>query len=278
MIRVESLSYSYPNSDQIVLREIDLRIPKGQFCGVVGPNEAGKSTLCYALTGFIPHYYKGNLTGQVSIAGKDVANTPLYELAGVIGLVFQNPFNQITGSRFTVREEVAFGLENLGMEREEMFKRVAWALDLMGLKDLADRSPFALSGGQQQRLAIAAMVAMRPRILVLDEPTSQLDPVGTRELFASLHAMSEEGEITVVLVEHKLEWLAGFADRVILLAEGSIVADGPPRTVLASPLMERYGVRQTRYTRAASLAQERGAIGRDRMLPVTLEEAVDTFR
>jgi energy-coupling factor transport system ATP-binding protein len=278
MIRVESLSYSYPNTEEPVLRDINLHIPVGQFCGVVGPNEAGKSTLCYALTGFIPHYYRGDLTGQITLAGNDVVNTPLNELAGLIGLVFQNSFNQITGSRFTVREEVAFGLENLGMEREEIVERVAWALDLMDLGDLADRSPFALSGGQQQRLAIAAMIAMRPRILVLDEPTSQLDPLGTRELFESLHTMIEEGDITIVLVEHKLEWLAGFADRVILMAEGGIVADGSPRSVLASPLMEQYGVRQTLYTRAASLAQTRGALRRDLALPVTLEEAVEVFR
>jgi energy-coupling factor transporter ATP-binding protein EcfA2 len=252
MISVESFSYSYPNMKEAVLRDINLHIPA--------------------------HYYRGDLNGQISLAGKDVANTPLNELAGLIGLVFQNPFNQITGSRFSVREEVAFGLENLGLERDEIVERVAWALDLMDLGDLADRSPFALSGGQQQRLAIAAMVAMRPRILVLDEPTSQLDPVGTHELFVSLHAMIEEGDITVVLVEHKLEWLAGFADRVILLAEGTIVADGSPRSVLASPLMEHYGVRQTRYTRAARLAQSRGSISRDLALPVTLEEAIEIFR
>jgi energy-coupling factor transport system ATP-binding protein len=195
MIRIEKLTYRYPETEQTILHEIDLTIPKGQFCGIVGPNEAGKSTLCYALTGFIPHFYHGDLSGQVIVAGKNVSETPLGELAGQIALVFQNPFNQITGSQFSVREEVAFGLENLGLPRELISKRVDWALSLMGLQDLSSRSPLDLSGGQQQRLALASMIAMRPSVLVLDEPTSQLDPAGTGDLFQALRRMVRRAQI-----------------------------------------------------------------------------------
>jgi energy-coupling factor transport system ATP-binding protein len=277
MIDIENLTYTYPVTSTPALRDLSLHVPAGQFCAVVGANGAGKSTLCYALAGLIPHFYQGKLGGSIEVAGHDIVQTPLSELAGEIGLVFQNPFNQITGARFTVREEVAFGLENLGVPRDEMMTRTGEALALVGLGDLADRSPYALSGGQQQRLAIASVIVMQPRVLVLDEPTSQLDPVGTREVFAALRALAETGETTVVLVEHKLEWAATFAGRVVALAEGRIVADGPPREVLTSPLMTEHGIGATRYTLAARRAQAEKLASGDRPLPVTLDEAVEFF-
>jgi energy-coupling factor transporter ATP-binding protein EcfA2 len=278
MIQVEGLSYRYPGSEENVLQDINLNVAAGEFCGIVGPNEAGKSTLCYTLTGFIPHFYHGSLSGQVVVGEKNITETPLGELAGDIALVFQNSFNQITGSRFSVREEVAFGLENLGLPREEIIDRVEWSLDLMGLGELSDRSPFALSGGQQQRLALASMLAMRPRLLVLDEPTSQLDPAGTRDLFEALGRMVQEEQLTVVLVEYKLEWMAGFCDRVLLLEEGRIVADGPPNRVFTSTKLERIGIQSTRYTRAARLTRESGLISSEPNLPITLDQAVEIFR
>jgi energy-coupling factor transport system ATP-binding protein len=277
MIHIENLTYTYPRAPRPALDHISLDIPQGQFCAVIGANGAGKTTLCYALTGFIPNFYRGKLEGRVQVAGRDVLTTPLSELAGEIGLVFDNPFNQITGARFSVREEVAFGLENLGVPREEMLARVEEVLARTGLAELAERSPFTLSGGQQQRLAIASVLVMRPQVLVLDEPTSQLDPVGTKEVFSVLRDLAATRETTIVLTEHKLEWVAVFADRVIALAEGRIVADGPPHQVLAAPDLERYGIGQTRYTQAARHAQARGLAAPDKPLPVTLEQAVAFF-
>ena len=277
MIHVENLTYSYPRAQEPALKDLDLDIPQGQFCAVAGANGAGKSTLCYALTGFVPHFYHGTLAGKVQVAGKDVPETPLAELAGERGLVFPNPFNQITGARFTVREEVAFGLENLGVPRDEMTGRVTEALALTGLAELAGRSPLALSGGQQQRLAIASVIVMRPRVLVLDEPTAQLDPVGTREVFAVLSELAA-GETTVVLTEHKLEWIAVFAHRLILLVDGQIAADGPPQEVLAAADLEQVGLSPTRYTQVARQAQARGLVPPATPLPVTLEQAVGFFQ
>jgi len=157
-----------------------------------------------------------------------------------------------------------------------MLPRIAEVLHLTGLEELADRSPYALSGGQQQRLAIASVMVMQPRLLVLDEPTSQLDPVGTREVFETLDALTKTGT-TVVLAEHKLEWIAVHADRIILLDGGRIVRDGHPRDVLADPSLPAYGVAPTRYTQAARLAVTRGCVPADRQLPVTLDEAVKFF-
>ncbi len=278
MIRLSDVTYYYPRAAVPALGGVSLEIPDGQFCAVIGANGAGKSTLCYTLAGFVPHFYRGKLIGKVEVAGIDVAASSLAHIAGNVGLVFANPFNQITGARFTVREEIAFGLENLGVPREEMEARIDDILRFAGLAGLAERSPFALSGGQQQRLAIASVLVMRPQVIVLDEPTSQLDPVGSKEVFAVLRDLAATDEATVVLAEQKLEWVAVFADRVIVLHEGRVVADGPPGDVLASADLTRYGLEPTRYTQAARAAQAAGLRAGRTDLPVTLEEAVAFFK
>ena len=278
MIRLTNLTYSYPRSETPALSDISLQIPAGQFCAVIGANGAGKSTLCAALAGFVPHFYRGQLSGTVEVAGIDIAGSSLAELAGTVGLVFSNPFNQITGARFTVREEVAFGLENMGVPPVEMAPRIDEMLRFARLSDQADNSPYALSGGQQQRLAIASVLVMRPKVLVLDEPTSQLDPIGSREVLAILRDLAATDEATVFLAEQKLEWVAAFADRVLVLHEGKLVADGPPAEILASPTLLPYGLEPTRYTQAARAALEAGFQSPQSGLPVTLEQAVEFFR
>ncbi len=278
MIRLRDVTYFYPRATTPALADLTLEIPAGQFCAVIGANGAGKSTLCYTLAGFVPHFYRGKLSGGVEVAGVDVPAASLAQLAGHVGLVFANPFNQITGARFSVREEIAFGLENMGVPLDEMEARVEDILGFAGLRDLAERSPFALSGGQQQRLAIASVLVMRPPVIVLDEPTSQLDPIGSKEVFAVLRDLAATDAATVVLAEQKLEWVAVFADRVLVLHEGRIVADGLPGDVLASADLAQYGLQPTRYTQAARAAQAAGFRADRRDLPVTLEEAVEFFR
>lgn len=278
MIELRNLTYRYPATECPALKDLSLSIEEGEFVSIVGANGAGKSTLCYALAGFIPHFYRGELTGGLQVAGHDLQSANPEQLAGEVGLVFQDPFNQISGARFTVREEIAFGLENLGVPRDQMPGRIASILELTGLEGLAERSPYKLSGGQQQRLALASVMVMAPRLLVLDEPTSQLDPAGTREVFEALRTWTEAGETTVVLAEHKLEWVAGFSDRVLVLADGRLLADGPPGSTLTSQAARQAAVGETRYTAAARLARDRGAATADGPLPVSLRQAVEFFR
>lgn len=273
MIQIEDLSYRYPATDNLALSSISLHVSKGEFVGLVGPSRAGKSTLLLAMAGFVPHFYGGELTGRVAVDGLDLATRTPTELAGRIGLVFQDPFNQITGARFTVREEIAFGLENLGIEREEMKSRIRSALRLMDMAELADRSPYELSGGQQQRLALASVLAMEPRVLLLDEPTSQLDPAGTREVFRALAHLVAERELTVVVAEQKLEWMVQAADRVAVIKEGLLVGIGEPGMVLGDPSILDDSMPRTQYTQAALLARRRGMIATTGPLPVTLEGA-----
>ncbi len=275
IINLQNVTYKYPITDAPALRNINLQVDDGEFVAVVGPNGAGKSTLCYAIAGFVPHFFKGEITGTVEVAGNESSKSSLNEWVLNVGLAFQNPFNQISGAKYTVFEEIAFGLENTGVPRDEMIQRVTDAMKLTDISDLADRSPYSLSGGQQQRVALTSILVMQPKVLVLDEPTSQMDPIGTREVFGVIRTMAEKG-MTVVLVEHKMEWIANFADRVIALHEGQILLDGKPREVLTSDALIPKGFGISRYTSVARKAKELRLWKKDK-LPVTLDEAVKGF-
>ncbi|HUE99214.1 MAG TPA: ABC transporter ATP-binding protein [Anaerolineales bacterium] len=275
IINLQNITYKYPLTDSPALQNINLQIQEGKFVALIGPNGAGKSTLCYTLAGFVPHFFKGELTGTVEVAGVESNNSSLSEWVLNVGLAFQNPFNQISGAKYTVFEELAFGLENIGIARGEMKTRVEDAMQLTGISDLADRSPYSLSGGQQQRVALTSILVMQPKVLVLDEPTSQMDPIGTREVFGVIHRMAERG-MTVILAEHKVEWIAQFADRVIALKDGQILLDGTPAEVLTSPLLPENGFGISRYTSVARKAQEMG-LWKKENLPISLSEAVEGF-
>ena len=276
IVNIRDLNYKYPLTKEPVLQNINLQIKEGEFVAVIGPNGAGKSTLCYALAGFVPHFFKGEISGEIEVDGRKSSESTLDEWVLNVGLAFQNPFNQISGAKYTVFEEIAFGLENIGVPRDEMKERVKDAMSLTGISDLADRSPYSLSGGQQQRVALTSILVMRPRLLVLDEPTSQMDPIGTREVFGVVRKMAEEG-MTVVMVEHKVEWIANFADRVIALKEGRILMEGTPGGVLTSDTLIENGFGVSRYTSVAREAKRQGLWKKEK-LPVTLDEAVEGFK
>jgi len=275
VVNLHNIIYKYPLTNTPVLKNINLQVEDGEFVAIVGPNGAGKSTLCYTIAGFVPHFFKGEMTGTVEVLGIESQNSSLHEWVLNVGLAFQNPFNQISGAKYTVFEEIAFGLENIGIPRDEMISRVEEAMKLTGISDLADRSPYSLSGGQQQRVALTSILVMQPKVLVLDEPTSQMDPIGTREVFVAIHKMAEQG-MTVIMVEHKVEWIAHFVDRVIALKDGQVILEGTPDEVLTSSLLEESGFGISRYTSVARKAQQMGLWHSD-SLPITLEEAVDGF-
>ncbi len=276
LIELEHITYTYPIGTKPALIDVSLQVDEGEFIALIGPNDAGKSTLCYTLAGFVPHFFRGQFAGKVHVAGLDGNKSSLNEWVLQVGLVVQNPFNQISGTKYTVFEEVAFGLENLGVPRAEMRERVEQALAMNGIADLADRSPYSLSGGQQQRVALTSILVMQPKVLVLDEPTSQMDPAGTREVFGLIRSLAERG-MTVIMAEHKIEWVATFADRVLALYEGKIILDGKPRDVLTSEDLLGKGFGISRYTSVAREARQRGLWPEDRPLPVTLDEASAGF-
>ena len=275
-INLQNVTYKYPLTEKPVLQNLSLQVQEGEFVSVIGPNGAGKSTLCYALAGFVPHFFKGEISGEIEVDGKLSSKSTLDTWVLNVGLAFQNPFNQISGAKYTVFEEIAFGLENTGVPRDEIKVRVDEALRLTDITELADRSPYSLSGGQQQRVALTSILVMQPKLLVLDEPTSQMDPIGTREVFSVIRKMAEGG-MTVVMVEHKMEWIANFADRVIALKDGRILLEGKPNEVLTSDLLAENGFGLSRYTSTAREAKKQG-LWKKENLPVTLDEAVKGFK
>lgn len=275
MISLKDVSFAYPDTESFQLLHIDLEVEKGSVTGIVGGSGVGKSTLAKVISGFIPHVDGGTLEGTVSIDGANLAEMSLVEAVAHVGLIIQSPFNQISGAKFTVREELAFGLENLGVEREEMVERVAAVADLLGITHLLDRSPYELSGGQMQLVAIASMIIMNTPVLVMDEPTSQLDPGGTRMVFDVVSSLRDAG-ITVVIFEHKLELIREHSDVVHVLANHTLVASGSPREVLADSRLDDWGVGNTRYTDAAALAAER-SLTPAANLPVSFDDAVSYF-
>ncbi|PZQ88084.1 MAG: ABC transporter ATP-binding protein [Leifsonia xyli] len=276
MIRLTDISYAYPDAERFVLEHIELEVERATIAGVVGASGAGKTTLAKIISGFIPSVDGGELSGRVEIDGADLAGVSLAEAVARVGLVIQNPFNQISGARYTVREEIAFGLENLGTPREEMVERVAEVAELLRIAHLLDRSPYALSGGQQQLVAIASMIVLRTPVIVMDEPTSQLDPAGTRMVFDVLARLRDAG-ITVVILEHKLELLHEHADRLHVIAGGRVAASGDPTEILADPQMAEWGVGSTRYTQAGRRALERGLLPDGTPIPVSFDEAARVF-
>ena len=275
IIRFENFSYSYPDTPNVLV-DINLKVEKGEALGIIGPNGAGKSTLCKAMNGLVPHFYGGYINGRVIVAGMDTMEHTVAELSTKVGLVFREPENQLSGLALTVEEEVGFGLAMLGFPREEIKDRVREALEKVGLTGLEERSPFELSGGQQQRLAIATVLAMKPEIIVLDEPVSLLDPIGKREVFEAVKELKKTGS-TLIIAEHEIEELAYIADRVIALNEGRIVLEGEVDQVLADVEgLRKITVEAPSVAQLTHILEERAGLEVNHY-PIRLEEAVKLY-
>jgi len=269
VIEAKGLTYTYPGGTKPSIEDVSITLESGEFVILTGPSGCGKTTLCRCFNGLIPHFYGGKLEGDLVVAGLKVSEHLIYELARHVGLVFQNPENQLFA--LSVEKDVAFGLENLGMPRDEIKKRVDWALQMTGIEDLRERAPNELSGGQQQRVAIACVLAMQPEVMVLDEPTSFLDPVGAQKIFEVVNDLNKKLGITVVLVEHRLDLASQYANHVIVVDEGKIVLDGEPREVFTSETARLIGVGIPKATRLYQVLKEGGI--RLSRVPVTSWEA-----
>ena len=226
MIDIQNLSYTYPNMSEPTLSGIDLHIDDGEFVLLLGASGSGKSTLIQCLNGLVPKVTGGNLEGEIVINGKDVRNYKVHQMALDVGIIFQNPDTQLFS--LTVGKDVAFGPENLGMPKEEILRRMDRAMHIVGIDDLRNRFIFTLSGGEKQRVAIAGTLAMEPHVMVLDEPTSDLDPVGTGEVLSIVRRLNQEKDITIILIEHKIDEVVHLADRVVVMDQGKIIMDDTP--------------------------------------------------
>src|SRR5918996_448756 len=228
-VSIEGLGYRYRGQQKPALDGIDLEVAEGEFVVVMGPSGSGKSTLCVSLNGLIPHFFRGRMEGEVRVGGRSTREGKVGEFAQEVGLVFQDFEAQLFSTNVAL--EVAFGPENLGVEREEMVRRVESVLRRVRLEGFEGRQPATLSGGQKQRLAIASVLSIEPRILCLDEPTTDLDPIGKLEVFEIAGELKNQDDVTLIVVEHETEETLG-ADRIVILRDGEIVADRPAQEVL----------------------------------------------
>ncbi|SFB12713.1 energy-coupling factor transport system ATP-binding protein [Lentibacillus halodurans] len=269
IIDVEGLKYKYPDTDKLALNDVSFKVEKGEFIGLIGRNTAGKSSLCFALSGLVPHFFKGAYGGKVLVDGMEIKQHEIGEIAAKVGLVFENPFSQMTGSKYSVYEEIAFGLENMGIERKEMIARIDESLELLAIKEMKDQNPFDLSGGQMQRVAIASVIAMRPDVLILDEPTSQLDPQGSAEVFRVVENLTKEG-MTIIMAEHKMEKISQYADSVLLLDDGELIDYDTPENVFSRDDLINHGIAAPMVTSVAkAMGMKKSDTGK---YPVTLSE------
>jgi energy-coupling factor transporter ATP-binding protein EcfA2 len=269
-ISFSNYRYIYPGAERPALDIEALNISAGEFCCLVGPNAAGKSTLCRVLSGLIPHFFRGEIEGSVHVLGEDAQAKSVHELAGVVGYIMDDPFDQLTRATYSVYDEIAFGLQNVGMPVDEIRLRVSQVLEELQITDLADRLPTQLSGGQQQRVAIASIFARRPEILVMDEATSQLDPMGCAAIYTLVKHLKDTGK-TVLMVESKLDHILKYADRILVMEAGQVVASGSPRQVLAEGHFERLNLGLPSYPALAKELSARGLVGD--VLPIHLDEA-----
>ena len=270
IIEIRDYTWQYLNTEQPALDAVNLDIYEGEFVGIIGPNGAGKTTLALSMDGLIPGQYHGVKQGTVKVMGKEVEDYPRGQLQRQVGVVFSDPEAQFTA--MTVEDELVFGLESLGLSIPEIRERLEWVTELTALKPLLPKPPSEISGGQKQRVALAAVLAMMPKVMVLDEPTSMLDPISRKRIFEVLGRLKREQHNTIIVIEHSLENLIPLADRMILLSEGKVTLQAPTRDFFQEIafLLEK-GIYPPEAMQFFYRLVQRGWYNGD--LPITLDEA-----
>jgi energy-coupling factor transporter ATP-binding protein EcfA2 len=269
-IRVENLTFTYAGARKPAIKNANLEISEGDYIVITGPTGCGKTTLCRCFNGLIPHFHQGKIAGKVIVNGFDTHMTKVSDLSQTVGFVFQDPENQLVA--LNVERELAFAPENLGLPREEVRARVEEAIEMVGIEELRFKAPYELSGGEQQRVAIAAVLTLKPRVLVLDEPTSNLDPVSARRVVTLLGRINRDHGMTIILVEHRLDLVASYSSKVVVMNNGEIVVEGEPRVALSTDYVEELGVGIPKILKLFKGLQ----IDRSKhVFPLTPEEAVN---
>lgn len=272
IVEFSRVTYTYPQMERAAIKDISFALQPGEFTALIGPTGAGKSTLCYCFNGAVPRLFNGDMVGTVKVAGCDTYQNEIPVLAQHVGLVVQNARTQLFN--VTVLQEVAFGCENLGLPREVIQQRVKEALEFVGLVGFEGREPSALSGGQQQRVAIACVLAMNPEVLVLDEPTSELDPIGSEQVMEVIARMNRELNKTIFMVTHDMEFVARYANRALVLNQGCLVEDSTPEEVFSqASLLHEARIRPPQVCEVMlGLAEQGYPVDR---IPITLESTVE---
>jgi energy-coupling factor transporter ATP-binding protein EcfA2 len=272
IVNIEDLTFYYRGSKKPAIRKINLKIMPGEYIVITGPTGCGKTTLCRCFDGLIPHFHQGNISGNVIVDGINTTESRVSDLSQKVGFVFQDPENQLVA--LNVERELAFAPENLGLPRDEIRARVEESIEMVEIDHLREKAPYELSGGEQQRVAIAAVLSLKPKILVLDEPTSNLDPLGAKKVVNLLRKLNKENGLTIVLIEHKLDLVVPYSSRVVVMDQGEIAIEGEPRKVLSDNSVEKLGVG---IPRILKLFKELRINNANLGLPLTPEEATEVL-
>ena len=257
MISISDFSFKYDGAEKNVLNNINMTIEDGDFLGIIGHSGAGKSTLTYAINAIIPHYYKGDFYGAINIDGLDTVDTNLTDISKLVGSVCQDIDSQMVSA--VVEDEMLYGLENFNIPKEEIEERISSALNEIGISHLRKRNINSLSGGQKQKVAIASIIALKPKILLLDEPTGELDPQSSRQVFLLLKEMSEKHKITVIVVEQKIMLLCEFAKHLAVIDHGRLIVHDKVEKVLeSSEILEQSGINCPRTVTLSNTLRKRG--------------------
>ncbi len=274
MINFNNFHYRYKGNEEYALKDINIKIQKNKFILLAGETGSGKTTLIRCFNGLIPQFYAGYYKGSVEINGKDTAETPIADLSTDVGIVFQNPENQLIA--MNVEHEIAFGLENLGVPREEMEKRINEVVRITEIEHLLDKAPFELSGGEQQRVAIASILVLNPRILILDEPTALLDPYMADKIIVLLKDIQLEKEITIMISEHRMDLVLPLSDEVILIKEGEVIEHDERDTVINGLNFKNLRINKpTIYSIFSQLKKENIY---DQNIPASIPEAIEKIK
>jgi len=274
MIVVKDLTFTYSSAKEPAVKDVNLKIEEGEFVLFLGPTGCGKTTLCRCLNGLIPHFYRGHMMGYVKINGLDTRKHPVHSLALKVGLVFQNPEEQMVA--LTVEREIAFGLENLAVPRREMIKKLEKISSILEIKHLMKRRTDDLSGGEVQKVAIGAILVTEPSVLILDEPTANLDPQSVETLAGTIKRLNRKEGITVILTEHRLDHIIPYVGRVVLMNKGRILMDGEPREVLSSINAEETGIYLPRIIELYKKLKKKGVVLAQP--PISIEEFYEFMR
>lgn len=277
IIEFKDVTFWYGERDTVpAIKNINLTIHEGDYVALLGLNGSGKTTLQLCINGVIPNSLVGEFAGEVIVDGHDTYTTPVREMAKTVGMVFDNPEFQL--SQMSVAEEIALGMESLGYTYDQMKETIPEVLEIVGLQGLEERSPFGLSGGQQQRLSIAAALAMHPKILVMDEPTSNVDPIGKEEIFSVAYELNRERNLTVVMAEHEVEVMAQYANVVVVMDKGEILLNGSPQEVFSNvEIIQDLSLRMPQVAEYGYYLEQNGLIDLGGVYPVTLDSAAEVY-
>jgi energy-coupling factor transporter ATP-binding protein EcfA2 len=274
LIKFNNFHFRYKGNEEYALNKINLEIGSNRFILLAGETGSGKTTLIRCMNGLIPQFYAGYYKGYVEISGKNTNETTISELSNDVGIVFQNPENQLI--TMNVEHEIAFGLENMGIPREEIGEKIKNVIKITEIENILDRAPFEISGGEQQRVAIASILVLEPKIIVLDEPTANLDPLFAKKILNLLKKIQVEKKITVIISEHRMDLVLPLVDDIILMKEGEILAHKAKDKVINSSTFENLNINKPKIYSIFNELKNRNRFQHD--IPSSIQDAITSLK